>query len=722
MKSTKRSLIMSALSLVVCVTMLLGTTFAWFTSSVTSGRNTIVAGNLDVQLTHSNGKVTNQTVQDATDLFAIDYWEPGVIAYENFTVTNAGKLALKYALSLSIFDKNYYNDKDLSDVIKAAVIDGGFNPTGTTPAEKRAEAQALTFTSLADFQKKGNLKAKGTTGKDSETYGVVLYWVPSENDNLYNVTDGNSVETSVLGVTAENAGNALFIEFGVNLVATQDTVEADSFDKQYDVSAQLPVVASFNSIKKADVTDTSKSLKITKQGALESAEVKATGAKTVFESLEDKTDGRNNDMTLTLSVNEIDNKVKDVEGGKEKTLNFDINMSAVMKVTNATNGALIDTKKNDNVEKLDEFTTIVLNIGQFSAVSVLHKGVPMQKLNSATAVPTDTVNGGYFYDGESNVYLVTKTFSPFSFILTTNHVWEYTSNNNGTHNAVCKNDALHKITNEACDTDGTDGACSKCGYKKQLQKGSVMHLDVNGDGNAEDFLVLKKDGDSVEIMAQTPFVAYDGGTAWGFSDASVGARFSKSIVGTYLNGTDTTVEIQKDNTMYETAIYCTTYYGNLSKATKDAIVTQEIKQYKYNIPATKPASGEYYTSVGDKYTYWFEKKGEGHNDSTTTKPYNKFNVYVLGIEDIVDYLGKDNVTAANLKKMFPNTTDKRIWLNTQLDTNKQNGAEKGNISYLFYSNGDFNSTMPNGGHGQLAYAMPVMTLDLTKLATAYTFD
>ena len=46
-KQTKRALLASVLSLVICAAMLVGTTFAWFTDSVTSGRNTIVAGNLD---------------------------------------------------------------------------------------------------------------------------------------------------------------------------------------------------------------------------------------------------------------------------------------------------------------------------------------------------------------------------------------------------------------------------------------------------------------------------------------------------------------------------------------------------------------------------------------------------------------------------------------------------------------------------------------------------
>ena len=54
MKATKRALFLSFVSLFLCFTMLLGTTYAWFTDSVTSATNIITAGNLDVELYHAN--------------------------------------------------------------------------------------------------------------------------------------------------------------------------------------------------------------------------------------------------------------------------------------------------------------------------------------------------------------------------------------------------------------------------------------------------------------------------------------------------------------------------------------------------------------------------------------------------------------------------------------------------------------------------------------------
>ena len=54
-KHTKRALLSSVMALILCFTMLLGTTFAWFTDSVTSANNIIKSGNLDIELEYWNG-------------------------------------------------------------------------------------------------------------------------------------------------------------------------------------------------------------------------------------------------------------------------------------------------------------------------------------------------------------------------------------------------------------------------------------------------------------------------------------------------------------------------------------------------------------------------------------------------------------------------------------------------------------------------------------------
>ncbi len=229
-KNTKKALLTSMLSLILCAAMLVGSTFAWFTDSVTSGLNKIVAGNLDIELTHTNAFVTSEVeVNTDTKLFTDNEgnqinWEPGVMAYENFTVKNVGSLALKYTLSLNVdsFNTVAGTDNSLKDVLKVAVVDGGF--TGNN----RAAALDLTYDkTIEDFEYEGRMDA----GDDSKTYGIVIYWEPSADDNDYNLNNGK------VASDASGDNNALYIDLGINLSAYQDTVENDSFDNNYDAAA-----------------------------------------------------------------------------------------------------------------------------------------------------------------------------------------------------------------------------------------------------------------------------------------------------------------------------------------------------------------------------------------------------------------------------------------------------------------------------------------------------
>ena len=76
-KTTKRALLLSALSLLMCVSMLIGSTFAWFTDSVTSSNNIIKSGNLDITLEYwKDGEWKD--VQGKSDILTNELWEPGV--------------------------------------------------------------------------------------------------------------------------------------------------------------------------------------------------------------------------------------------------------------------------------------------------------------------------------------------------------------------------------------------------------------------------------------------------------------------------------------------------------------------------------------------------------------------------------------------------------------------------------------------------------------------
>ncbi|MBQ5820210.1 MAG: hypothetical protein IIW31_03150, partial [Clostridia bacterium] len=219
--ATRNALFTSILSLLLCVSMLVGTTFAWFTDEVVSGMNTIQAGNLDVELYAGTTKV-----EDDTELFVADLWEPGMVVYENLQVRNVGTLALKYQMTLNVFEENNLDGHKLSEVVKIAVVDKIAD--GATRQEVLAAAKASdNVGTLGNFFVKGDLEA----GKNSEVETIVVFWEPNANevDNLYNANNGK--------ITSD--GKPLHITFGVNLVATQKMSEFDSFGNDYDKYATL---------------------------------------------------------------------------------------------------------------------------------------------------------------------------------------------------------------------------------------------------------------------------------------------------------------------------------------------------------------------------------------------------------------------------------------------------------------------------------------------------
>ena len=215
-KSTRRSLMMSVLSLMLSVAMLLGTTYAWFTDTVTSGINQIQAGNLDVELYHESKNVAKEKVTESTEnLFKdVALWEPGAYAYETFTVVNEGTLALKFKMALNVLAYTSYNGHNLTEVIKVATTD--------TAPTSRADVTGLTYTALKDWTLEKTSDTELLPTKEDK-FTVVLYWEPTADDNNFNMNNGKP--------------EPLTVDLGIKLVATQATVEKDSFNEKYDKDA-----------------------------------------------------------------------------------------------------------------------------------------------------------------------------------------------------------------------------------------------------------------------------------------------------------------------------------------------------------------------------------------------------------------------------------------------------------------------------------------------------
>ena len=109
-KATKRALLTSVMALVMCVVMLVGTTFAWFTDTASTAVNKIQAGNLDIELLAEDGETSLEgaTLEWQKAAGAEDgdiLWEPGCrYKLQPIIIKNAGTLALKYKIVISGID------------------------------------------------------------------------------------------------------------------------------------------------------------------------------------------------------------------------------------------------------------------------------------------------------------------------------------------------------------------------------------------------------------------------------------------------------------------------------------------------------------------------------------------------------------------------------------------------------------------------------------------
>ena len=222
-KSTKRALLLSGLALFACISMLVGSTFAWFTDSVTSKNNIIKSGNLDVELYYQVEGQTDWAKVDAnTNVFMKDaLWEPGHTEVVKLKVVNEGTLALKYQLGVNVDSEigsvNVNGDPfKLSDYIKYGIVEGA--QTYTRDAAVAAVDAAATALKTP-YNKASALKA------GEEVVVTMVVYMPT--------TVGNE---------ANHAKGAIqpIINLGINLFATQYTYEEDSFGPDYDENAWHP--------------------------------------------------------------------------------------------------------------------------------------------------------------------------------------------------------------------------------------------------------------------------------------------------------------------------------------------------------------------------------------------------------------------------------------------------------------------------------------------------
>ncbi|MBP5754774.1 MAG: hypothetical protein J6W93_02895, partial [Clostridia bacterium] len=183
---TVKMLVLSAVSVVLCLVMLLGATYAWFTDTASTGVNTIASGNLDMVLEYyvpatADTEASWDKVTSATKLFSdAALFEPGAVQIAYVRVKNDGDLAFKYKLNVVFGNEipgvNVAGESfNLSTYLKTAVVDMG---TDFAPYSDRAAAvAAATITQPTAAATTGTSYYGGfTVGVDPDILGHAGIW------------------------------------------------------------------------------------------------------------------------------------------------------------------------------------------------------------------------------------------------------------------------------------------------------------------------------------------------------------------------------------------------------------------------------------------------------------------------------------------------------------------------------------------------------------------
>ena len=334
-KSTKRALLGSVMAMVLCLAMLVGATFAWFTDTASTGVNKIQAGNLDVvlEMQNADGKWVSAEGKTLDFVKAADakgeaiLWEPGC-TYElpALRIRNNGNLALKYKVAI----------------------------TGINGSAKLNEAIEWTI---------------GDVAMGAEQH----------------LAAGESSAFTIKGHMWESAGNEYMNEsidgIAITVVATQDTVESDSFDKDYDADAEYPVVAV------GDVnTDGDTVLKDKEEDHTIQVTVPAGALDEGVQSLK---------LEVVKSATPAGVKVASTESSQS----YEVTMKDQSGNAVSTNGTLM---------------TVEMNVGKNrTALKLYHNGEKMTKDNGALTDAADH----YVYDAATGyVTMKVSHFSPFTAV------------------------------------------------------------------------------------------------------------------------------------------------------------------------------------------------------------------------------------------------------------------------------------------------------------------
>ena len=340
-RATKRALLTSVMALVMCVVMMVGTTFAWFTDTASTGVNKIVAGNLKVDIVGADSEdhieKLNFTKVAGAEGEAL-LWEPGCrYLTKGFRIANMGNLALKWKAEIN--KDNIVNGKvvdtakdsvSLLDVIDFYVV----TYNGATETEVAIE----------DFT--GNLKKDET----SDVYYIKGVMKTSAGNDYQNLT--------LDGIT-------------ITVYATQLNSEVDSFGPDYDKGAEYPEVQPVATLEQL-------------QEVLTSGDINGKTIK-LYDNLDNVTDLRISNKDIALDLNGKSMKTEHLQVNGSKIVIKDTSEDGNGKIETTDSYAVVQAENSDVTIESGKFISRYNKDGGSGYAPVI------QVRNSEL-----TINGGYF--------------------------------------------------------------------------------------------------------------------------------------------------------------------------------------------------------------------------------------------------------------------------------------------------------------------------------------
>lgn len=464
MKKKQLAFVQSVVSLILCISMLFGTTFAWFTDTVASEGNIIASGNLDATMEYTED--LSGTWQNAAEgaIFSYEYWEPGYTDMKFIRVGNNGNLAFRYQLHILPTAVAPEGEPDLADVIDVycGVVDEKF----TVPTDFSENMPGLTkIGTLSDLIGKVGGTASGILLPSSGSANVTL---DPENADIAKT----GYETlCILLHMQESAGNeyqdlSVGGSFRVQLNATQYTYENDSYGNDYDTESEMPEFTFKGG--KATATISTANGAVSSEVTMAGGEVEAVVPAGV--AVVDGTE------SLTLNVSVMEESTSGVTlAENESIVSVDVHVDGV--ASGNTTPILVTLK---------EFMTPGLNMGNYTLYHVEESGTKAMTLVDGTPVN----HNEYSYDSASGTVVVAMaSFSEVAAVSNTDNVWQgifdKKLDGDGTQESpyiISNADELAGMSQLVSDNE----AYASASYKL------IANVNFGGEANAEDENGAKK--------------------------------------------------------------------------------------------------------------------------------------------------------------------------------------------------------------------------------------